>query len=148
LFVYWTATVLHQWHRQKIRPTYQAYLERFYKHWAMSWGWPRYDFSVAHYKTLHGRVFKRPFSIRDKTLLRSASDPIPWPDKPNYGIINKTANAVSKYRDQYMVSQIYSWFKKGKQRIFVIYGSSHAVHQEPALRAMFKHFASPRYSGA
>jgi hypothetical protein len=141
IFAYWTATLLVQWHRTPHRPDAGVYLERYYKSWAKGWGWRRYEFSLEHYANIHQRLYHQPFEANALELFTSAADPIPWPDK-KYTRVNKVSAAMSRYRDEYMVARLARAYEEGKRRIFVVYGSSHAVMQQPAFRALFENFTS------
>jgi hypothetical protein len=50
--------------------------------------------------------------------------------------LNRIGSASSLFRDRKIVSDILEAFKT-HDRIFVIYGASHAVMQEPALKKAF-----------
>jgi len=63
-------------------------------------------------------------------------DPIPWEGKP-WSPINEVSGASSAYRDQHILERIAEAMKTHK-RLFVVYGASHAVSLEPALRALMK----------
>lgn len=63
-------------------------------------------------------------------------DPIPWEhNKNNQTVINQIARATSQYRDRFMVSEIAKALQTHK-KIFVVFGASHAVMQEPALKEL------------
>ena len=63
------------------------------------------------------------------------TDPIPWDDRPQTRL-NDIARASGRFRDEYIFERIVEGLKT-HDRIFVVYGSAHAVVQEPALRALF-----------
>lgn len=65
-------------------------------------------------------------------------DPIPWEDKRDkQTVLNQVARATSQYRDAFMVSEIAKALETHK-KIFVVFGASHAVMQEPALRELIQ----------
>ncbi|MBP6914270.1 hypothetical protein KBB74_02145 [Candidatus Parcubacteria bacterium] len=64
------------------------------------------------------------------------TDPIPWEGKPQT-VINEVSRSSSNFRDKHIFEEI----AKGKEKynkLFVVYGSGHAVSQEPALKALFE----------
>jgi hypothetical protein len=80
---------------------------------------------------IHGRLFNTQFESRDKDFLSSILDP-----RLETSIINKiSAFDDSGLRDNYILDEIDKYWKKGLS-IFIIYGSSHAVMQEPVLRSL------------
>lgn len=67
---------------------------------------------------------------------RHETDPIPWEDNPQT-TLNELSRASSIFRDHYIFERIAEGLKT-HDRIFIVYGSAHAVVQEPALRALFE----------
>ncbi len=61
-------------------------------------------------------------------------DPIPWEEK-SQTVLNRISQESSEFRDAYIVERIAEGTKH-HNKIFVVYGSAHAVKQEPALRAL------------
>jgi hypothetical protein len=79
----------------------------------------------------------KPLDLEDAELYRHLSDPIPWPDKDNFGVTNQIAQVSALYRDNHMMQRLKEYKEKYK-RIFIVFGASHAVMQEPAIRKMMK----------
>jgi hypothetical protein len=76
-------------------------------------------------------MFNTPFDPTDKVFLSSILDP-----RLETSIINRiSAFDDSGLRDNYILDEIEKYWKKGLS-IFIIYGHSHAVMQEPVLRSM------------
>lgn len=65
---------------------------------------------------------------------KKESDPIPW-EADKQVVTNNISRTSSSFRDRYMVERIAEALKK-YDRVFIIYGSGHAVKQEPAIRAL------------
>jgi cephalosporin hydroxylase len=63
----------------------------------------------------------------------SAIDPIPWEHRTQ-SVTNQISRASSLFRDEYIFEQIAKGLQQYK-KVFVVYGSAHAVKQEPAFRA-------------
>lgn len=66
----------------------------------------------------------------------SLVDPIPWPEK-NWTITNEISAQSSRFRDNYILERIIKAFDH-HSRVFVVYGSGHAVKLEPAVRAFME----------
>jgi len=73
--------------------------------------------------------------IEDRKKYRRQVDPIPWEGNPQ-SVINEISRQSSSFRDRFILERITEGLKK-YSRVFVIYGSAHAVKQEPALRSLF-----------
>lgn len=102
-------------------------------------GWKDFDFSeanlVAQIKRIYGRYFTLEDLINDpqlKTLGFPNNTPY-FMDKPS--AVNEIRNLSWSYRDKHAV-EIIAREVENHDRILVLYGSSHAVVQEPALRAL------------
>lgn len=98
-----------------------------------------FDFSeanlVAQIKRIYGRYFTLEDLINDpqlKTLGFPNNTPY-FMDKPS--AVNEIRNLSWSYRDKHAV-EIIAREVENHDRILVLYGSSHAVVQEPALRAL------------
>ncbi len=63
-------------------------------------------------------------------------DPIPWEGKTQTAI-NEISRNSSNFRDKYIFERIKEGLKT-HNRLFVVYGSAHAVKQEAALRALIE----------
>ncbi len=98
-------------------------------------GWEDFDFNVEHFKSIAQKIWGSDFDIESENLGMLI--------RPNSGeskdyketVINKIAEASWRFRDEYIVGEIVKAFQKYK-RLFVVYGFSHAVVQEPALRQL------------
>jgi len=100
--------------------------ERFYQGYST-----RFDFSeLSHMKSIHDKLFETPFDPNDEQFFYNTTNPVD--DKT---IINKVCRQASILRDQCIVDHIQQLIAQGKN-IFIVYGSSHAVMQEQAIRAI------------
>lgn len=140
IFIQQVADQIPQFARQDLDQDFQNYMQPYFKRMQENFEWSGYNFSVAHFELLHATLLKRSFDLHDIHFYVELSDPIPWPDRHMpYGRINMLAAAWNGYRDRYIVQNIAEQFKT-HDRIFVVYGASHAVMQEPALRNLFDSF--------
>jgi hypothetical protein len=74
--------------------------------------------------------------IHDEDKYQSAVDPIPWENKEST-VTNDISRRLSFLRDEYQFERIAEGLQT-HSHIFVVYGSAHAVKQEPALRELLK----------
>jgi len=81
-----------------------------------------------------GEDIAEQIDLFDPEKYSNLSDPIPWEGK-SLGPTNAVAKQTSRMRDEYIVSEI---VKNCGANALVVYGYSHAVMQEPALRKAFQ----------
>ena len=127
-------TLLHQYHWLEEKPALEEYLEQYRASFENETKWEGFDLSFDHYKELHKKFTGKEFDINDKETIERLNDPIPWEGR-KYTEVNKVAALSSEFRDRYMVEQIQKEFEK-VDKIYVVFGASHAVMQEPALRKL------------
>lgn len=75
--------------------------------------------------------------LTDRESYRKLLDPMPWSGKDE-STFNSLSSVSSEYRDQYILRRIAEGLTH-HDRLFVVYGSGHAVTLEPALRALMEH---------
>lgn len=85
---------------------------------------------VVSYKVIHKRIFEKPIDETQKEVLIRASAPV-YRDS----VINDIARASSRLRNEHIVGEVERYWLDGYS-IFILFGSAHAIIQEPALRAM------------
>ena len=128
---YYFARVVDQWHRTaEPRLPFAEYMQPYLDADKRRSGWPEYDFSLEHMKKIHTDLFSTPFDESDVEMFSKLSDPI-----RRVTVVNNVAGASSEYRDTYIVDQIVQKMKEGYS-LFVHYGGSHGVMQEPLLREL------------
>ncbi len=83
-------------------------------------------------ESLHKHHFKQPFTPTNEDFFYSITNPV-----EEYSIINEVCRKASIFRDTSIVSYIENLVKMGKN-IFIVYGGTHAIMQEPAIRTIWK----------
>jgi len=91
--------------------------------------WPDFDFSFEHLKSIVEKYFGGFSKLRTHPEMNLPKDCI--------NEIDLVARASVVFRDQVIVKKIRELLKK-HNRLFVSYGTSHAVMQEGALRKIFE----------
>jgi len=78
--------------------------------------------------------------LEDAQFYSDKVDPIPWEGMPQV-VTNEISRTSSAFRDQYIFERIAEGLKK-YDRLFVVYGSAHAVKQEMPLRFLVNQSAT------
>ena len=85
---------------------------------------------VSAYATIHERIFGKPLGYDQQETIIRASAPV-YHDS----VINDIARADSRFRNERIVLKAEKYWNDGYS-IFMLFGTAHAVIQEPALRAL------------
>lgn len=89
--------------------------------------------SLDAMKGVHKKLFNDELNLDDELFFYNITNPVTTDT-----IINKVCRKASNLRDQYMVACIDQLIKEGKN-IFVVYGYTHAVMQERAIKGIWNH---------
>jgi hypothetical protein len=133
IFFYYIYRVIDQYQRQnKERSTdeCQEYLKPYFESFREDSGW---DISELH--NLEQEILAE-LDINDEERYHAQVDPIPWEGNPQT-ILNEVSRNSSEFRDRHIFERLAEGLRK-YDRLFVVYGASHAVKQEPALRALLQ----------
>ena len=130
---YFFARVCYQWNRMIDKPDFETYINRFLVRDAKSSGWVDFDFSIKHFSNIHKKIFDTDFNKDDKDFFYSIINPT-----TEKSITNKVSRFIgSELRDIHILEEIEKVWKEGFS-LFIIYGCSHAVIQEPVLRDLIE----------
>ncbi len=116
------------WYRQKGDISFENYAQGYVDREKRRFGWDDYDFSLDHMKEVHSSIYDQDFDINNERLIRNAANPAIWQT-----VINELSREVSIARDVYIIEKIREYWLKGFN-IFVVYGSGHAIIEEPDIR--------------
>ncbi len=133
IFLFYINRDVEQYYRMSERPSLEEFLQPKLDTLQKDTDWVDFEFSFDHY----ARLMKELLGIevpKDWQTLHDLADPIPWPEKEMKST-NDIATASSRFRDEHIVEEIERRLKEYK-RVLVVYGASHAVMQEPALRSL------------
>lgn len=138
IFAYYMFRIVPQWHRHGDVGSLEDYLQRHIESFAKASKWGNYDYSFDHVKNIGDQMWGEHLDFDNKKLFHDATDPIPWKEKKDIqGKINEVSRASSRFRDKHTIKQIEKILETYK-RPFVIFGGSHAVMQEPAIRKLME----------
>lgn len=95
---------------------------------------PYYSFplTIDRMKAIHQQIFGTPFDPDNEQFFYTITNPV-----KDDTIINKVCRAASIMRDEHIVARIGQLIAADKN-IFIVYGASHAVMQEKAVRALWQ----------
>ncbi len=97
-----------------------------------------YSIDVELMQKIHERYFNEPFNLNDELFFYSITNPA-----LEISIINEVCRKSSIFRDLHCVSYMENLIEAGKN-IFTVYGGTHAVMQEPAIRAVWEKVSRSR----
>jgi len=130
--------VLPQCNRQINKQEFEEYSEPFIEQFEKETNWGGFDYSYGRAIQIAERILGKPINFSNEEETSDYIDPTPWPEKKEkQTVLNRIGEASSAFRDKNIVKDIAEALKKHK-RLFVVYGASHAVMQEPALKELFK----------
>jgi hypothetical protein len=119
------ARTVRQRQRLPEKPELRGYLARYLERIARAAGWPDYDLSLDHLITMHDEIHDHAFDPEQchcfEEDLNSGINPVSWESLC--------------FRDEHIVGEIVRLWTLGKS-LFVVYGSAHALRQEPALERL------------
>lgn len=124
------ADLTYQWNRIPNQPDFNLYLGKFLERDRKALDWPDFDFSIEHIRAIHKKIFDTEFDERNKEFFYKITNP-----HLKNSIINKISQAETILRDVYVVEQVKRYWDQGFN-IFIVFGSGHAIIQEPALRIL------------
>lgn len=123
------ARIAYQWNQLLIKPVFEDYISRFLAQDVRRHNW---NGSLGNIKLIHRKLFNTAFNPRNKNFFYNITNPT-----HTKTIINQVSQRCSILRDVGIVNSIAQYWRMGVN-IFVVYGSTHAVMQEPALQKALK----------
>lgn len=124
------ARMAFQWNRHHgNKPDFRQYVGNSLRHDQRNSGWDDFDFSIDHMIELEKKMFDRDFDENDKQFYYDVINPT-----TTFSRINELSRFEdSGFRDAYILRQIEQHWNQEKN-IFIVYGCSHAVMHETAIR--------------
>lgn len=133
IFFYYIYRDIDQYQRQnKERSAEECkkYLKPYFKGMRRDSGWDDIELDALEQEVLTD------LDVDDPEKYHAQVDPIPWEGKPQT-VLNEISRNSNNFRDRYIFERIADGLNK-YDRLFIVYGSAHAVKQEPALRALLE----------
>lgn len=123
IIYYYFARIVLQWQRIIKKPDLGSYVDHFMKRYSQSLLWSNFDFSFANFVKLHDQSYEHKFNEKKCTCFYNDSNPEE----------SLVANAVSSFRDTYLLDSILKEWNKGKN-IFIAYGHGHMMKMKKVLK--------------
>jgi len=106
----------------------EALLARLLDRWEAVTGWEELDFTQDMIENTHEQNFNGSFELKDRKFFDAIRRP-GWQTTA----VNRISQETGRLRDERVVKEIANKIDQGVN-VFVVFGSSHARIQEPALR--------------
>ncbi len=136
IFAFYFAGQVPHYQQMKTKPEFGEHIKQFLNEFKSATSWESFEFTTENFSRLSERLWGVKFNP-DTTDYEDMIDPIPWKEKKDVqGVSNAISRESSYFRDTYMVQEIQKLMKTHK-KMFVVFGASHAVMQEPAIRKLF-----------
>ena len=138
VFAYYFFRQLSQHHSKIEKEGVQEYFEGWIRIFKERIQWDNFEYSLEHAQAIAKRIWGEEIQFDNPEYYVDKVDPIPWEDtEDEQTIVNEIARQSNQFRDIHMIAQLAEYFQKYK-RVFIVFGASHAVMQEPALRKLLE----------
>jgi hypothetical protein len=138
IFTWNVFLALPQYNRLMNKEGFKQYVQGFIDRFKQSTNWNEFDYSYEHAIKIGEQTLNQSVDVENEPDALDFIDPIPWDNKKEkQTVLNQIGKESSLFRDTKILNDIANAFETHK-RVFVVYGASHAVMQEPALRELFK----------
>jgi len=137
IFGYYVFRQSVQWQKSESKEDFKDYLQQYTDGLKQNTDWDDFDYSYKHAEELSRKWWSRELAD-DKRFYSDKVDPIPWEGSEiERSRTNLVATASTRFRDERAIEMVDEKLK-GHDRIFIVYGASHAVMQEPAIRRLLE----------
>jgi hypothetical protein len=138
IFTWEVFHVLPQYNRLLKHMGFKEYVQPFIYRFKESTNWENFDYSYERAIDLGEQILNKKIDVESSPDALDYIDPIPWKEKvTNQTVLNRISETSSLFRDRKIVSDIADGLRT-HNKIFVLYGASHAVVQETALKKIFE----------
>ncbi len=127
ILYYYFSRAVDQWKRTENSEDVLKYVQQLISDEAEALGFAENNI-LATLSETHKKIFGTEFDMNDLEQFEKAADPVNI-----YSVSNQVARATSILRDQYILKEIEKKWHEGKS-LFIVYGATHAIMQEPAIR--------------
>lgn len=138
IFLYYMCRFIFQWYRVKEGYDFLEYMNQGITYLEKELRWNDFDFSFKNLNSIHKNIFKTNIITNECSFYKNIVDPVFR--KKNNKYFNLKIFNVSRlssiYRDKRMLEQI-EIFIRLFDKIFIVYGSSHAYVQKRFLIDLF-----------
>jgi len=137
IFAYYIFRMVPQWQQHQTKDDFREYIQREIENIRRATQWDGFDYTYENAERIAQQFWGESINL-DEPEYYADVDPIPWEEKKDQQTeVNLVARASSRFRDQYVIGQIAEHLKT-HDRLFIVYGASHAVMQEPAIKKLME----------
>ncbi|MEX0998990.1 MAG: hypothetical protein WD000_03400 [Thermodesulfobacteriota bacterium] len=138
IFGYYIFRMIPQWQQHQEKEDFRNYIEREIDSIQHATQWDDFDYSYENINRIAQQFWGEGINLDDPDYYSRKVNPIPWEEKKTSQTeVNLAARFSSRFRDQYMIGKIAEYLEH-YDRIFIVYGASHAVMQESAIKELMK----------
>lgn len=137
IFAYYVYRQANSYQRIPEKPPIEEYLGSYIERFQKDTDWKDFDYSFEHLQQIGKEIWGDRGDITKEDAWRT--DPVPYKNKKSalWNNVNRICQQSTYFRDKFMVHRIEEVMKK-HDRLFIVFGSSYAFMQEPALRELFE----------
>ncbi len=136
IFVWYVLRSLNQYNAKVHREGYEKYASGYIERIKRYTNWPDFNYTFEHAMCLGEKIIGNKIDVENMEF--NYVSPVPRAGREKHEtVLNRVATASTLIRDRKIVSDIIKVFEK-YNKVFIVYGASHAVMQEPALRKFFE----------
>ena len=132
LFLHYLIRAVDQYHRSSPRESFEEGIQRNLSWFQSVTQWQGFDYSVSNLEQIAAQTWPEPVALRTPEYAKEKV----WPTKFE-SVVNDISRASSDYRELAIIAEIKRCLQEN-DRVFVTYGGSHLVRQEPVLDALFE----------
>lgn len=130
VLLYYYVRQLGAWAADTNKPDIEAKSKKMLVGMEKAFGWEDVDFSINGVHELYEKAFQKPLAITGLPRLYELTTPMTL----DY-VTNKLARRSGEIRDTHLLGKIKEYWTH-KRSPFVVFGSSHAIRLEPAIRKL------------
>lgn len=130
-------SALYQYRLVEGKP-FKEYIAPYLENFARASGWEGFDYSLEHARNIAEKIIGEEIDLTDPGRYQGAADPITRPEQEHKETaLNRASREETLFRDQYMIGRIAAVLED-HDRLFIVYGASHAVMDERAVRGLLR----------
>ena len=129
LFLHYLLRDIDQYHRFPPGKDFDLYFSGSIKSFISQSNWKEFDYSLDNLQRIAETIWSTRVNFFDKTFVDQKVWPVKWET-----VINEIARQCSDYRDYHILDEI-KYYLDANQRVFIAYGYSHTIRQEPVIRS-------------
>lgn len=138
IFVWYVLRLLPQYNRLSEKSGFESYAQKFIDNFQTETEWQDFDYAYERVMELAQSIVGREIDPENEAEAADLVDPIPWSKKlESQTVLNRVAQESLVLRDREIVSGIADSLQQ-HNKVFVVYGASHAVMQERAVRKLME----------